>query len=615
MTALLRMECAVLFCLGMMACGGKGTQGGDAGVLPDGGAGGDAVVVPADGVVTPPDAGPCIDMDGDGHCRGLDCDDENPHVHPGAAEICGNGVDDNCDGRVDEGCLEGTTAYFVDTGSVGGLCDDSGPGTLTQPWCTLSKANSTLVAGDTVYLRKGTYQGETIQPSNSGMSISQRITYAAYQSEEVILTGSVYCVRLQGNSYITILGLRLMDCERNIYLQGASHNNIGYCEIDTPMGPTTWAGSRIYEGSRFNRIYRNVFSRYGSEAYYGGGYQDYGCNLDIGNDNTVDESDHNLIMGNTFFHGGHHILGVYSSYNVIRENTFHNEEWYDCHRTDIGGLCGNRNVILNTSGPDGNVRNVIQGNWIVFAGVPPDQDSSAGLSLRTQYNIVRRNVFYHNDSAGITLSNDGGNHNDASNNFIYNNVLYHNGYMLLDDWNPRKTGMMLARWQDTVSYNSMTGVAIKNNIFHANQLHAIVFYYVNEAEQDVAHNWEEEGDPLFVSLGAQPSPSDFETYDFHLQPGSPCRDNGGHLTRATGSGDNSTSMTVEDAGYFSDGHGLVGGDMIQLEGQSLAAVITAVDYDTHTLTLASPLTWAPGIGVSLAYLGEAPDQGAYEHAP
>ena len=93
----------MLFCLGIMACGGKGTQGGDAGVLPDGGGGGDAVVVPADGTVTPPDAGPCIDMDGDGHCRGLDCDDENPDVHPEAAEICGNGLDDNCDSRVDEG--------------------------------------------------------------------------------------------------------------------------------------------------------------------------------------------------------------------------------------------------------------------------------------------------------------------------------------------------------------------------------------------------------------------------------------------------------------------------------------------------------------------------------
>jgi hypothetical protein len=46
-----------------------------------------------------------VDTDGDSYpACGNDCDDSNPGVHPGAAEICGDGVDQNCDGRVDEDC-------------------------------------------------------------------------------------------------------------------------------------------------------------------------------------------------------------------------------------------------------------------------------------------------------------------------------------------------------------------------------------------------------------------------------------------------------------------------------------------------------------------------------
>jgi hypothetical protein len=50
----------------------------------------------------------CDDADGDGYddevCGGTDCDDSNPFVNPGVAEVCGDGIDNNCDGSIDEGC-------------------------------------------------------------------------------------------------------------------------------------------------------------------------------------------------------------------------------------------------------------------------------------------------------------------------------------------------------------------------------------------------------------------------------------------------------------------------------------------------------------------------------
>ncbi|MBI5556212.1 MAG: putative metal-binding motif-containing protein [Deltaproteobacteria bacterium] len=52
----------------------------------------------------------CTDSDGDsysvqgGLCGPVDCNDNNAAVNPGAAEVCGDGIDNTCNGVVDEGC-------------------------------------------------------------------------------------------------------------------------------------------------------------------------------------------------------------------------------------------------------------------------------------------------------------------------------------------------------------------------------------------------------------------------------------------------------------------------------------------------------------------------------
>ncbi len=54
--------------------------------------------------------GDAVDMDGDGYfdiendCSDVDCDDTDATVNPGMVEVCDDGIDNNCDGEVDEDC-------------------------------------------------------------------------------------------------------------------------------------------------------------------------------------------------------------------------------------------------------------------------------------------------------------------------------------------------------------------------------------------------------------------------------------------------------------------------------------------------------------------------------
>ena len=70
------------------------------------------------------------------------------------------------------GAADAATYYVAKTGS------DSNPGTEAQPWLTITKAANTIVAGDTVYVKAGTYSEQVI-PANSGTSGSY-ITYSVY---------------------------------------------------------------------------------------------------------------------------------------------------------------------------------------------------------------------------------------------------------------------------------------------------------------------------------------------------------------------------------------------------------------------------------------------------
>jgi hypothetical protein len=85
---------------------------------------------------------------------------------------------------VSETAAYATNYYISPTGN------DSNHGTLTDPFASITKAQSAAFSGDTVYLRGGIYKNFTIADSDSNYNYvhditKSDITYKAYSASEI----------------------------------------------------------------------------------------------------------------------------------------------------------------------------------------------------------------------------------------------------------------------------------------------------------------------------------------------------------------------------------------------------------------------------------------------
>ena len=120
----------------------------------------------------------------------------------------------------------GRTYYVAPSGS------NSNSGTITAPFATIQKAHDVAVAGDTIYVRGGTYTPTSaISFSRSGSS-SNRIKLWAYPGEVPIINGSsqpssVNVITMNNTSWWHIKGLEIKNgAQGGIRITGAAHNNI-----------------------------------------------------------------------------------------------------------------------------------------------------------------------------------------------------------------------------------------------------------------------------------------------------------------------------------------------------------------------------------------------------
>jgi hypothetical protein len=305
--------------------------------------------------------------------------------------------------------------------------------------------------------------------------------------------------------------------------------------------------------------------------------------------------------------------------NVIRNCYIHNEPWaMGTTASDRGAVMyGNRNISVS-----GNVENsghnLFEGNSIAYSSDPSDNKGASGMSLYTSNNIVRKNRYYNNISAGLALTLTRSYLQDVRHNKIYHNTFFNNGHNPYNS-SSSNTGIYFAIYSGSKVIEENV---IKNNILYKHRT-PIDEYNNNTPDrtglitlQIVENNWDgdTEGDPMFAdATTTHGDPADPTWPVLNLKSNSPCIDAGGSLTTVTTASGSGISFTVDDAGYFMDGWDIVDGDIIQLEGQTQTAQIIKVDYETNTITVDNALTWNQGQGISLAYKGAAPDIGAYEY--
>ena len=227
---------------------------------------------------------------------------------------------------------------------------DTNPGTKEEPFATIHIACSKLSAGDTLYIREGTYNGYMVVSKKDNITIKnyndekvtikngiQQLGYIAYigESQNVSISGIAFTYEETSNSGSAIIihnsnNTKINNCE--LYkvdcgvMARAGTDNF---EISSNiMHDCTWAygGMLIFEAAN-GRIFNNVIY----DSYFGVNF--YGRN-----------SHNNIVYNNTFFNntldvGSTNVSGIAEN-NIFRNNIFssHFENTYETVAKDTADV-------------------------------------------------------------------------------------------------------------------------------------------------------------------------------------------------------------------------------------------------------------------------------------
>ena len=419
----------------------------------------------------------------------------------------------------------GTTYYVSPSGN------DSNLGTEAQPWQTIQKAADTLVAGETVYIKAGTYP-EKVVPTNSG-SAGNYITYAAYPGDIVTIDGNSVSLssgqdglfNVTNKSYITVSGLRIINAGPQFNSNGILVDSSSYITIEKNYTyNTSSSGIGVWLSDNITIDGNEV------ELACNGGEQE--CITVAGT--AIFE-----IKNNHVHHDGPAMIG---GEGIDAKDGSSNGKIYNNYVHHINGRVG-----IYVESWDKHTYNIE-----VFQNKVHDVNDD-GFTVAAERGGLLENISIYNNIAydnmvGITVSKNGGplyNH-PMKDIKVINNTFYNNG---------------IGNWGGGIYIDNpdVESVVIRNNICSQNLSFQIV-PEINVPTQNITvdHNLIDgyrgytgemygndyvEGDPLFVSSSGA---------DFHLQSNSPAVDKGSSVD-APGDDYDGTSrpqMTGYDIGAY-----------------------------------------------------------------
>ncbi len=380
--------------------------------------------------------------------------------------------------------------------------NDNNPGTEQSPWLTITKATNTLVAGDTVYIKEGTYN-ENVLIKNSG-SPGKFITFAAYPGDSVTIDGKGLSVdmhdglvQIPGLNYINISGLRVINSKFTGIMVGRDY--------ETNALPSNIILEKNYIS---NTAASAIFVEDGKNIILDGNeitkaQTMEGLSQQAGETISLANVDGFEIRNNKLYQNNFESINVKegSSNGKIYNNDISQHESAGIY---VDAWSGNSHdiEIFNNKVHDGRV----SGRGIALA-----IENGGSLKNVKVYN----NIIYNNAATGIDLSwySKG----TLDNISITSNTVYNNG--LIDSWG----GGISA------DYSPATNVIIRNNIVSKNNHYSIRSKNTNAVidhnlidgyiggQDEVRGSDYVEGNPEFINQA---------NADFHLRNTSPAIEKG-----------------------------------------------------------------------------------------